>query len=119
MAKKEPDNIPNINVDIGEDSLTLEESLAKVAMILAKTDSPKVLSEITDQEIRMAAALFVIAKRTKNEMIDQFLENFLLLRVSHKRKGREELLKIAQSAKEGSDSRMSRLRSFFTGNGMR
>lgn len=117
MSKKEDIMpIPAVNVDLDSDeSMSIDEALARVAMILAKTENKKILSEVTDYEIRLISALFTIAKKSKNDLILDFLENFLLLRVSHKRKGRDELLKIAQSAREGSDSKMNRLRQLFTG----
>ena len=108
--------IPAVNVDIGQDeSLTVDEALAKVAMLLAKTEYPKMLSEVNDSEIRLISALYAVAERTKNVMIINFLLYFLQLRVSHKRKGREEVLKIAQSSKNESDAKFSRLKSIFSG----
>ena len=102
----------NLNVD-DDESMTLEESLAKVAMLLARTDNPKVLSEIDDKEIRLCASLLTVAERMNDKMISNFVNNFLLLRVSNRRKGRTELLEIARGVKEMPEQRFSRLRNLF------
>lgn len=113
MAEKKEIQLPV--VDVGDESISVDEALGKVAMYLSKTENPKILSEVNDTEIRLAAALYSIAERVKDDMLKNFLDNFLYLRVSNKRKGREELLKIAQSVREMPESRLARLRSFFGG----
>lgn len=107
-------------LDLDEDeALSAEEALAKVAIILAKTESPKLLSELDDYEIKLSAALFAASENIKmvdvmeEKMIQNFLLNFLMLRVSHKRQGRRELLEIAKSARDQPEQRFSKLRNIF------
>lgn len=95
--------------------MTVDEALAKVAMLLAKVHEPKTLSEVNEAEIRHASSLFVVAKKMDDAMLANFLESFLLLRVSKARKGRDELLQIARSAKEAGENRTGRLKSFLQG----
>ena len=97
--------------------MTVDEALAKVSMLLAKTENPKVLSEVSENEIKYCSALFSVAEKMKDEMQLDFLKNFLLLRVSKARKGRQELLQIAQSVRELPETRMNRLKTFFSGIG--
>jgi hypothetical protein len=84
-------------------------------MYLAKTTDPKILSDINENEVKLCAALYTIAIKMKDEMLMNFLTNFLLLRVSKSRKGRGELLQIAQSAREATQEKMGRLARIFQG----
>jgi hypothetical protein len=117
MSKKKQQEqaqvLPVINVD-EEDSLTTDEALAKISILLAESKNPKLLSELSEHEIKLCAALYVIGNKFNDSMILDFLLNFLNLRVSLKRKGRDELLQIAKSAREYGDHRMSRLRNLLS-----
>jgi hypothetical protein len=71
----------------------LLEYLAKVSMILAKTDNPKIMSDIDIREVGLVSALSTIGQVLDYEIINDFVhENFLQLRVSKDRKGRQEIL---------------------------
>lgn len=126
MVKKDPSVIPtsgitqgspvNLNVNLDdEESLTQEEAFAKIAMLLGNTRSPKILTELDDREIKLAAALYAVSEKTGDTTIISFLTNFLLLRVSNKREGRKELLEVAKSSRSESEGRLGRLRNFFGG----
>ena len=120
-AEDKPKKIPvELNLDMSEDeTLSQEEAFAKIALILGETKNPKLLTELDDYEIKLASALFAVSENVsmhdvaEEEMIKKFLENFLKLRVSHKRQGRRELLEIAKSAREIPEQRFSRLRNIF------
>jgi hypothetical protein len=84
-------------------------------MLLAQVKDPRVLSDVSEKEIIHCASLFVVANKMKDTMLADFLQAFLMLRVSKQRKGREELLQIARSAKDSSEGRVSRLKTFLTG----
>lgn len=116
MPKLDTNKPVNLQLNVDEDeSLSVDEALARIAMLLGRTQYPKVMTELDESEIKLCAALFSVAERTRNTMILSFLENFLLLRVSHKRKGRQELLEIAKSSKESTENRWSKLKNIFTG----
>ena len=106
--KKEPD-LPNVDVAEDENILTTDEAFAKIVVELANTKNPEVLSDLSDDEIKYIAALSVVAEKTKDDMLTSFINKFLLLRVSRNRKGRLELLKVAQAAREQAQSRFSKL----------
>lgn len=114
MRKVEPKESPkfNFNLDIPQDDegVTMDEAFAKIAMILGETKRPKILSELDDYEIKLCAALYSVSEKTKNKLVSDFLDNFLLLRVSHHRQGRKELLEIAKAGRENSESRMNKLK---------
>src|SRR3972149_3623506 len=101
--------------DAGEEVLTTEEALAKVAMILAKTENPKLLTELSIEEIVSISVLASIAEKTENHMLKDFLNNFMYLKVSHQRKGRKELLDIAKSIREEPEKGFGRIRKLFGG----
>lgn len=119
--KKERKKVPvELNLDLDSDeSLSQEEAFAKIALILAETKNPKLLTELDEYEIKLCAALFSVCEQLKlnnvggDEMLTSFLDNFLKLRVSHRRLGRKELLEIARSAQQAPEQRFSRLRNIF------
>jgi competence protein ComGF len=84
-------------------------------MLLAKTEDPQTLTELDDQEIKLCSALYAVAQHTNDAMIANFLLHFLRLRVSNKRKGRQELLDVARSGQAREELRSSRLKQFFSG----
>lgn len=111
----------NLGNEDDQEQLSYDEALSRVALILAETRSPKLLSEIDDMEIRLCSALYAVSESVamfdvhQEKMILSFLNNFLQLRVSNKRLGRRELLEVAKSAKDIPEQRFSRLRSLFGG----
>ena len=96
--------------EIGEEVLTSEEALAKVAMILARTDNPKLLSELNLYEISSVAVIQSVADETKNRILQEFIKNFLYFRVSSGRKGRKELMEIATAIKQEPEKGMMKVR---------
>ena len=117
MPKDNEKDIPSIDLD-SEEGLSIDEALAKVAMLLAfagGTKDPRVLSEISEEEIKQCASLYVVAEKMEDKMLASFLLNFLMLRVSKKRKGRDELLQIARSAKDAGQNTMGRMKALFSG----
>lgn len=118
MAKKkkeEPMFTPAVDIDMDE-GMSSDEALAKAVITLAKSDKIKILTELSDNEIKLCSALYVVGTKMNDEMLLQFLTEFLNLRVSKTRKGRLEILKIAQSSAERQDSRLSKFKSIFMGN---
>src|SRR3972149_1730262 len=108
--------IPSVDLNADE-SMTTDEALARVSMLLAKTENPKVLSEVSENEIRLSASLFAVGEKMEDNMILSFLNNLLLLRVSKMRKGRGELLEIARSVRDMPESRLNKLKTLFSGIG--
>jgi hypothetical protein len=93
--------------DLSEDEhLTPEEAQARIAMILADTKNPEILSELNQEEIAVLASMQTIAEKYNLTLIQDFIQKFLLLRVSHKRQGRKEVIQISQGRKE--EDRMKR-----------
>jgi hypothetical protein len=92
---------------------TTDEALARVAMILATTKKKKLLTEIDEAEVVSLACLKVVAAKTKDSMLNDFCDNFMLLRVSKKRQGRKELLEIEKASRQMPEQRLGFLRRFF------
>jgi hypothetical protein len=112
--KKEEIPLPSINLD-DDEGLTVDEALAKVAMILAGVKEPRTQSEIDEPEIRALASLHVVAEKMNDKMLKSFCNEFLLLRVSKNRKGRGELLDIARASRDIPEQKLGRLRTLFSG----
>lgn len=86
-------------ITIEEENLTSEEALARVSMILAKTDNPKLLTHLSHDEINLIAPLQTVADLRKIKYLQEFTKNFQLFRVSLERLGRREMLDIAGGVK--------------------
>jgi len=111
MPKEEPVQ------ETGEEVLTTEEALAKVAMLLADTKNPKLMSELSMHEISSIAVIDTIATQTNNKTLNDFVNNFLRYRVSNSRKGRKELMDIATSIRQEPERMTTRIRKLFGGGG--
>jgi hypothetical protein len=94
--------------------VTQDEALAKIALILARAENKKQLSEVSDYETKALASLYAVAQQTDNRMLKIFLDSMLELRVSHKRKGREELMSVAKATRQQDESAL-RIRKMFSG----
>ena len=113
------ENKPPVTINLGslsdEDSITTEEAFAKVAMILAKSQNIKLMTELSDYQLNLCAMLYSIAEKTKNNMLETLLTNYLQLKVSNKRKGRGELLELAKQSRADRESRFTRLKQMLGG----
>jgi hypothetical protein len=95
-SEVEDDNAMLAKIALDDDqNLSREEALAKVSLILARTENPKLLSDITITEVSLLTALHVVGDMLDFKILDVFGENFEMLRVSKERQGRKELLEIA------------------------
>lgn len=101
--------IPEDDVTIQDDTMTSEEAIAKSITILGKSEKIKLLSELTDQEIRPLSMLYGLLERTKhkNKMLESFLNSFLELRVSKNRQGRREFVTITSGMKDAPEKTLS------------
>jgi len=95
-SEAEEDSAMLAKIALDDDqNLSREEALAKVSLILARTENPKLLSDISITEVSLLTALHTIGDMLDFEILDTFSENFETLRVSKERQGRKELLEIA------------------------
>lgn len=106
-----PFDISEIPADINDDAqnYTPDEALAKVVIELAESKNIYALSDIKEREIRVIAALYAEAEATGDKLTKTYLDYYLKLRISKERKGRTELTKIAQAAREQVQGKLQRL----------
>lgn len=109
--------MPTVNMD-DENNLTREEALARVSMILAKTENPKILSDFEPHEVGLITAISTVGEAFDFNIMNLLAKNFSLYRVSKLRQGRKEILEIASEVRR-TPERMARggLRSLFRGFG--
>jgi hypothetical protein len=79
-----------------DEILTPEEAQSKIALLLAETQSPDLMSELGGEEIKLLSALQTVASETKAGILNDFILNFLRMRVSLKRQGRKEILDVSK-----------------------
>lgn len=85
----------------------LEEALAKINIELLNPVGNKVLtvSDITAKEVFPLAYLLTLGKRLNTKVIEKWVHNFLLLRISRFRLGRREFVFISGGLREVSEKR--------------
>ena len=88
-----------------DEVLTPEEAQSRIAFLLAQTKEPDLMSELGGEEIKLLSALQTIADETDADILDEFITNFLRMRVSLRRKGRTEIMEIARAG-GGTEERM-------------
>lgn len=113
-------NVPSeedVNINFDDDqSLSPEEAQARIATMLAKSESLETLSETTEEEVRLMSALGTIAKTFKIGMLDAYLSKYLQLKVSLHRQGRKEISEIARPSQQQEQQARSSLRQMLMGN---
>jgi hypothetical protein len=73
------------------------------------------ISDITPEEVFGISVLSSFAKKFKSELVQQWIEDFLLLRVSRLRFGRKELLMLGSGMKQTSESKKTTAGDIFGG----
>jgi len=88
-----------------DEILTPEEAQSKIALLLAETESPDLMSEMGGEEIKLLSALQTVADQVDADILKNFIRNFLRMRVSLKRQGRKEILEVSRSG-AGTEEKM-------------
>jgi len=85
----------------------LEEALAKINMELLNPQGNKLytVSDITANEVFPLAYLLTLGKKMKTSVMERWVHNFLLLRISRFRLGRREFVFISGGMREVSEKR--------------
>lgn len=80
-----------------------EEALGKLIKEFTEATKKKLptLSDLNTEEIDFISLLRTLAKRINSKTINTFVDNFLALRVSRFRLGRNEMVRIASYATSG------------------
>jgi len=94
MEDNEQEEIEN-EQDIEKDIIGVEESRAKISLLLADTTNPEMLSELAPDKVIQVAVLKSLAEEYNSTLLAKFIRDYLLLQVSRNRKGREEIIEVA------------------------
>ena len=81
----------------GEQVQDMGEAMAKIAMILAKSDNKKILTELTESEIYDFSQAYALAKYLEIPEITTVMNELMILKISKDRKGRQEIIEITQN----------------------
>jgi len=94
--------VDDIAESLGEDSSTQEEAIAKITTKLTKDDRKtiKLLSELSPQEIVLFAVCMTKYDEFENPMGRELLDELLRLKISKRREGRKEIIKVAGAIRE-------------------
>lgn len=99
---------------VSERPIGQEEALAKSLLELTKPKIIEFFSELDDEEILMLSALKSWAKITNVQILDDFCNSFLKLRVSRFRQGRREIALAVGLASGGMPTKPKSLRDFLS-----
>jgi len=77
----------------GEESEDVAKALSNLMELLGDTDSYKMFSEVSNREIKHLSVL----SSTGDQLMDEFIKEYLLLKVSHNRAGRSELIDVSNA----------------------
>lgn len=114
LRKSLRDKEPTVSSIIG-----LEEALAQLSMeFMNPTTEDKLftITDITPQEIFGISTLMSLAETFNSELMRNWVNNFLRLRISRFRMGRKELLMLGSGIKEtGERRKRASLDSLFSG----
>lgn len=80
--------------EVIDDVSSSDEATAKIMALLANDDKFKVISELSDAEIHSFAALQSIAETYKSKLLQSYIKNVLLMKISRHRKGRTEVIEL-------------------------
>lgn len=103
--------------DVTDEVYGKEESIARILSDLGRTAHPKLLSDVDEEEIPLLVALGILGKRIKSDLVNDSIEDFLNLRVSLNRQGRQEMITVALASRyrSGSGKSKSGLKSLLSG----
>ncbi len=102
--------------------LSPEEAQAKISVMLMKPENMELMAEITKEEHRRLTALKTIGDKYNNQLIKDFVRNFLELSVSLRRGGRGEIVEVARPSTMQRETMRRGLKEMLmgrTGGGMR
>ena len=104
---QEVNNIPMALPDLDDtyeemvresEMLSPEEAQAKISMMLTEPKNLELMAEITKEEHIRLAALKTIAEKYNNQLLKDFVHNYLSLSVSLRRGGRAEVVEVSRPA---------------------
>lgn len=84
-----------LNINLDEESITHEEALGKIALMLGKTENNKILTELSHNDVLNIVRISTTAKILNMDYLNNLCEEFRLHMVSLDRKGRKEIENIA------------------------
>lgn len=76
-----------------------EEAQAKILLNLLKTKNPKLLSDISEEELPILVGLGVLSDYLDSDFLKNMRDEFLQFKVSIGRAGRQELVTIALASR--------------------
>lgn len=100
--------VKDVRAEAPESSIVgTEEALARIAMELLKPTEEKLftVTDVTAEEIFGLATLLRYAKIFKSKVIEDWIKEFLLLRISRFRLGRREFIMLSTGIKEASEEK--------------
>lgn len=96
-----------------------DEAFGKIAIELLQTEKMRVLSDIDEDEVKLLSVILTIGEKIESKTLKKLAENFLQLRVSRDRVGRQELMSVALASrvKSGGKKGKQSIKDLFAGMG--
>ena len=85
----------------------IDEALAKISTQLMTPNKNNIytISDITPEEVFGLSVLSTFAQKFQSKMIEKWIEDFLLLRISRLRLGRRELIQLGAGIRQQNDQK--------------
>ena len=83
--------------------------------MLLKVSNPAIMTELTEQEVRVLTTLKTIADEYDVKSLNTLINNYMLLKVSFKRQGRKEIIQVARPEKSSEEKMRKGLKSMVLG----
>lgn len=95
----------------------IDEALAKIStqLMTPTKDNIFTISDITPEEVFGISVLLSYAKKFKSQLIQNWADDFLLLRVSRMRLGRKELMTLGTGLRTESEKKRGGTQDLFAG----
>lgn len=98
-----------------DEFISPDEAQAKIIQMLLKVTSPEIMTELTEHEVKNIAQLKTIADIYGSESMSKLIENYMLLKISYKRQGRQEVINVARPSEGQNDKMKKTLKSMVLG----
>lgn len=117
--EKAPEITPQVMMDatklLENEPTSSDEAQAKAVNTLAETKNHRTMTEMSQIEIGLLAALDAIYEEFDDTLGKAFIKKYALWKVSNERKGRGELASLARTMNEDRMTRWGKFRSMFPG----
>ena len=88
---------------------------AKIIQMLLKVTSPEIMTELNEYEVKLLTRLLTVSQIYDCKALEKVVLNYMLTKISYKREGRKEIIKVARPSEDKDDKMRKTLKSMVLG----